>query len=126
MPIGEIGGRRVQGRMTGKGDHPACTSAARKVGTPCREAGFTLARREGQRPLEGFQERKEQRAEGDAVSLIFAKRDRVGWPELDSNSDLDMPYQNGRKYSKIYGMSSVAWPIGNSIPAWTEEETPMP
>ena len=34
MPVGEAGGSKAQGQAEPEGDHPACTSEARKVGEP--------------------------------------------------------------------------------------------
>jgi hypothetical protein len=51
VPVGETGEARSKGGG-GEGDHPACTTTGRKVGdTPPPGNAFTLAPRQGQRPL---------------------------------------------------------------------------
>jgi hypothetical protein len=55
VPVGETGEARSKGQG-GEGDHPACTTTGRKAGdtSPWGNA-FTLAPRQGQRPLEATQ-----------------------------------------------------------------------
>ena len=51
VPVGETGEARSKGGG-GEGDHPACTTTGRKGGdTPPPGNAFTLAPRQGQRPL---------------------------------------------------------------------------
>jgi hypothetical protein len=52
-PVGETGGSKGQGQPEPEGNHPACTSAARKVGETGQDGAvrrLTLARREGRAP----------------------------------------------------------------------------
>ncbi len=75
MPIGEIGGSKATRACGREGDHPGCTSpdvlgpcrGAEAWGNPATRRSFTLARREGQRPLEIH---KKESAHGAAVYTV--------------------------------------------------------